>query len=117
MCGPMVFEPAKIRRASFLDLDLLIDLFRYDEDRYRKEGAFTAENTPARLVSDRCENWIRCALNYTLVDAGKSGMPKADEGSPYRDFIDADRYLNSGETPFIDPDMPECMGGRGWGTR
>ena len=112
MCGPMVFEPAKIRRASSLDIDGLIDLFRYDEERYRKEGGFTAENTPARVVSERCENWIRCALNYTLTDLGK-----ADEDNPNRDFIDADRYLNSGETPFIDPDMPECMGGRGWGAR
>jgi hypothetical protein len=112
MCGPMVFEPAKIRRASSLDIDGLIDLFRYDEERYRKEGGFTAENTPARLVSERCENWIRCALNYTLTDLGK-----ADEDNPNRDFIDADRYLNSGETPFIDMDAAEVVGGGGWGAR
>jgi len=113
LCGPMVFDPAKIRRSSSLDIDGLIAMFKLDEERYRKEGGFTAENTPARLVSDRCENYIRCALNYTLTDLGK-----ADEDNPNRDFIDADRYLNNGgETPFIDPAMPECMGGRGWGSR
>lgn len=97
-CFPMVFQPAKIRRASSLDIDILIDLFRYDEDRAMREGGLTAENTPQRLISERCENYIRCALNYTLTDLGK-----ADEDNPHRDFIDADRYLNSGDTPFIDP--------------
>jgi len=106
LCGPMIFTPAKIRRASSLDIDVLIDLFRVDEERYRKEGGFTAENTPARLVSERCENWIRCALEYSLTDLGK-----ADEDNPHRDFIDADRYLNSAETPYVDFAASQVSGG------
>lgn len=85
-------------------------MFRFDEDRYRKEGGFTAENTPARLVSERCENWIACALNYTLTDLGK-----ADEDNPSRDFIDSDRYLNSSETPHIDIEGSQVNGGGSMG--
>ncbi len=110
MYGPMVFVPAKIRRSSSLDIDGLIDLFRFDEDRYRKEVGFTAENTPARLVSERCENWIACALNYTLTDLGK-----ADEDNPSRDFIDSDRYLNSSDTPHIDIEGSQVNGGGSMG--
>jgi hypothetical protein len=106
---PMLFTPAKIRRASSLDIDILIDLFRYDEDKAQREGGMTAENTPMRLVSSRCENWIRAALNYTLTDLGK-----ADEDNPHRDPIDADRYLNSGETPFMESTPNPNGSGGAW---
>jgi hypothetical protein len=96
-CYPMVFEPAKIRRASTLDIDIIINLLKYNEDKAVRDGGLTAENTPELLVSERCENFIRCALNYTLTELGK-----ADEDNPYRDFIDALRYAVSGELPFVE---------------
>lgn len=105
-CGSMIFSPARIRRSSSLDIDGLIDMFRFDEKKYREQGGFTAENAPARLVSERCENWIACASNYTLTDLGK-----ADEDNPYRDFIDADRYNNAQDTPYIDVEASQVSGG------
>lgn len=109
-CYPMIFHPAKIRRASTLDIDIIIDLFKYDEDKALAEGGLSAENTPQLLISERCENFIRCALNYTLTDLGK-----ADEDNPYRDFIDALRYLLSSDTPYIDPTQSGVIGGGAWG--
>jgi hypothetical protein len=108
-CFPMIFQPAKIRRSSSLDLDGIIDLLKYDEDRAAREGGMTAENAPALLVSSRCENFIRCALNYTLTDLGK-----ADEDNPHRDFIDALRYLNAGATPHFDRESSSVSGGGAW---
>ena len=110
MYGPMVFVPARIRRSSSLDIDGLIEMYRLNEQQYRKDGGFTAENCPQRVVSERCENYIQCVLNYTLTDLGKS-----DEDSPHRDFIDADRYLNSAETPYIDQDAGQVRGGGSMG--
>lgn len=108
-CYPMIFLPAKIRRASTLDIDNIIDLLKYDEERAVREGGLTAENTPLLLISDRCGNFIRCALNYTLTDLGKS-----DEDNPHRDFIDCLRYLLSSETPFLDPQHNAAGGGGAW---
>ena len=109
-CGPMVFMPAKLRRSSSLDLDNIINLLRYDQERYEREGSFSAENRPMLLVSERCENLIHCILNYTLTDLGRS-----DEDNPFRDFIDSWRYLNSGETPYVDLEKPLLVGGGSWG--
>lgn len=108
-CYPMVFTPAKIRRASTLDIDIIIGMLKYDEDRATREGGMTAENTPQLLVSERCENFIACALNYTLTDLGK-----ADEDNPYRDFIDSLRYLLSSDTPYIDVTASMVTGGGAW---
>lgn len=108
-CYPMLFLPAKIRRSSSLDLDNVINLLKYDEDKAVRDGGCTAENTPELLVSDRCGNFIRCALNYTLTDLGKS-----DEDNPYRDFIDCLRYLLSSDTPFIPPETGTDSGGGAW---
>lgn len=99
--APMIFLPAKIRRASTLDLDIMINLLKYDEDRAARDGGCTAENCPQLLVSARCENFIRCALGYTLTDTGKK-----DEESPLADPIDSARYLFSGDTPYIEPVKP-----------
>lgn len=110
-CYPMLFEPAKIRRASTLDIDIIIALLKYDEDKAVREGGLTAENTPELLISDRCENFIRCALNYTLTELGK-----ADEDNPYRDFIDALRYAVSGELPYVEPRRAgDKQSGGAWG--
>ena len=108
-CAPMIFTPAKIRRASTLDLDIIIDLLKYDEDQAAEDHGFTAENTPELLVSDRCENFIRCALNYTLTDLGK-----AEEDNPHKDFIDALRYVLSGDTSFMDRTPQPHHAGGAW---
>lgn len=109
-CYPMVFTAAKIRRSSSLDIDILIDLLKFDEERMAREGGLTAENTPQLVISERCENFIRCALNYTLTDLGKS-----DEDSPWRDFIDSARYLVSGPMPHVDRETAAESGGGAWG--
>jgi hypothetical protein len=54
-------------------------------------------------VSDRCQNLIRCWLNWD---------GKAD--SPHKDPVDAGRYLFDEETPFIDETIPQIVGGKGW---
>lgn len=109
-CYPMAFWPAKIRRSSLLDLDNLITLLKYDEDRALREGGLSAENTPKLFVSERCANFIRCALNYQLTPESKSS-----EDDPHRDFIDAARYLFAMDTPFIDPVRAADPGGGSWG--
>lgn len=109
-CYPMVFTPAKIRRQSSLDIDNIITLLRYDEERAQREGGLSVENRPQLYVSERCANFIRCALNYTLTDLGK-----ADEENPFKDFIDAARYLFSADTPYIAPDSGADTGGGAWG--
>lgn len=108
-CYPMVFLPAKIKRSSSLDIDIIIGLLKYDEDKAVREGGLSAENTPQLLVSERCENFIRCALNYTLTDLGK-----ADEDNPYRDFIDCLRYVLSTDTPYVDVQAQSTQGGGAW---
>lgn len=107
--GPMIFEPARVRAASTLDLDIIIDLLKYDEDKAASEGGVSAENCPQLLISDRCENFIRCALNYTLTDTGKG-----DAENPNKDFIDAARYLLSMDTPWVDVESAGESGGGAW---
>lgn len=104
--APMFFVRVPLQRSSSLDIDNVINLLKYDEDKYTANGGFTAENTPQLLISERCENFIRCALNYTLTDLGK-----ADEDNPYRDFIDALRYLLAMDTPYLDLNRSNVRGG------
>ena len=42
-------------------------------------------------------------------------LGKADEDNPNRDFIDADRYLNSGDTPHVDFQASQVSGGGAMG--
>jgi hypothetical protein len=109
MLAPMTFVPAQVKRSSHLDLDIIINLLAYDVDKAQREGGFTVENRPRLLISDRCQNLIRCAMNYSLTD-----KQKMDEDSPYRDFIDSLRYLLSMPAVFHDPAVPAAVGGRGW---
>lgn len=106
---PMIFYPARLRAASMLDLDIIIGLLKYDEDKAAEQGGMTAENCPQLLVSERCENFIRCALNYTLTDTGKG-----DAENPNKDFIDALRYLLSMDTPYVDVETSGSSGGGAW---
>lgn len=88
----MQFLPAQIRHVTTLDLDNLITLFRYDDDKFQREGSLSVENRPKLYVSDRCQNFIRCLLNYQLPPGRKASE---DAGNPYKDPIDAARYLFS----------------------
>ena len=96
--APMYFEPAKIRQTIDLDLEKITSLLAYDVER-----PVTVENEPRLYVSDRCQNLIRCWLNW-------DGKPD----SPHKDPVDAGRYLFDEETPFIDESVPQVVGGRGW---
>ena len=52
---------------------------------------------------------IRCALNYTLTDLGK-----AEEDNPHKDFIDALRYVLSGDTSYLDNEIKTQNAGGAW---
>lgn len=88
----MQFQPAKIRRVTTLDLDNLITLLAYDDDRFQREGSLSVENRPKLYVSDKCQNFIRSLLNYQLPPGRKASE---DADNPYKDPIDAARYVFS----------------------
>ena len=86
---PMQFVPAKVRRTISLEVEVINDLFAYDESR-----PISVENEPHLYVSDRCVNLISALVNWN-EDQG--------EDSPYKDPIDALRYLHDEPMTFIDP--------------
>jgi hypothetical protein len=77
----------------------LMDLFACDWDK-----PLDATNHPHLLISDACQNVIRCLLN----------CPVGDGDSPYKDGVDAMRYAFDREIGYFDPNVPEVRGGRGW---
>lgn len=95
----MLFAPARIRQTVNLDLDNIVTKLAYDTQK-----PVTVENQPHLYVSDRCQNTIRAWLNW-------DGKPD----SPWKDPVDASRYLFCEPTPFMDPDVPMVSGGGGWG--
>jgi hypothetical protein len=102
---PMYFEPAKVRRLTLLgdkpDIAKITDALAFNPNK-----PVDAHNHPHLLISDRCQNTIRAWINWD----GKND-------SPWKDFVDVSRYNFDEPAFFIDPDMPESMGGRGWGAR
>lgn len=88
----MQFIAAKVRRVTTLDLENLITLLAYDDERFQREGSLSVENRPRLYVSDRCRNFIKCLLNYQLPPGRKASE---DADNPYKDPIDAARYLFS----------------------
>jgi hypothetical protein len=103
--APLYFQPAQIRQTIDLDLDAVVTKLAYDTQRAEREGGITVENQPKLFVSDRCQNIIRCWLNW-------DGTPD----SPYKDGVDAAaRYLFCVPSYFVDPQVPDVVGGRGWG--
>ena len=104
----MFWEPAKVMRslaaeAACGSLDKINDAFSYDADK-----EITVENEPKLYISERCENLIRALLNWD---------PAQGEKSPYKDPVDVLRYLFGEQLYYSDPDVPEVIGGRGWGSR
>lgn len=98
--GPMFFEPARIRQTVDLDLERVTSALAWN-----REQPLTVENQPKLYVSDRCTNIIRAFMNF-------DGKPD----SPFKDPVDAVRYLFCEETPFIDPQAREVIGGGAWGS-
>lgn len=101
---PMFFEPAKVRRLTTLgekpDIAKIKDALAFDPDK-----PISAANHPHLLISDHCQNTIRSWMYWK----GKE--------DPYKDFVDVSRYNFDEPAYFIDPDVPEVSGGRGWGAR
>lgn len=107
----MYFEPAKVRRTASLDLDNLITLLAFDVERWQREGSLSVENRPKLYVSDRCQNFIRCVLNYQIPPTGRVSD---DDKNPWKDFIDAARYLFSVPLEYEPENQPLMVGGGAW---
>ena len=98
--GPMEWEPAKVRATMDLDLEKVNDELDYDEKR-----PVNAENEPSLYIVERCQNLIRCMLNWS---------PEQGSDSPWKDPNDTLRYLFDEPLCYVDPQVPEIVGGRGW---
>lgn len=98
---PMFWEAAKIRQTIDLDLEKVNAELAWDDSK----GKPTRDNEPSLYVSDRCENLIRCMLNW---------HPDQGRDSPYKDPVDALRYLFDEPLHYLDPKVPEVVGGKGW---
>lgn len=123
----MHFEPAKIRKATTLDLDNLITLLQFDFEKAQRDAAAMAppeqgeerpafilsvENRPRLYVSDRCQNFIKAVMNYHLPETARA----SDDGNnPWKDPIDAARYVFSVPLEYVDQAKPRVRGGGGWG--
>jgi hypothetical protein len=98
--APMDWRPAMVRQTINLDLENVNDLLAYDPDK-----PVTIENEPRLYISERCQNLIRCMLNWSLDQA---------RTSPWKDPVDTLRYLFGQPLYYVDPEIPEVVGGRGW---
>jgi hypothetical protein len=98
--APMYFEPAKVRQTILLDLEKVNAELAYDEDK-----PISIENEPKLYISERCQNLIRAMFNWS---------PDQGSDSPWKDPVDALRYLFDEPLYFVDPNVPEVVGGRGW---
>ena len=97
----MYFEPAKVRARVDLDLEKVNDeIGCYDETQ-----PIWAENQPRLFISDRCQNLIRAMFNWSL---------EQPSDSPWKDPVDALRYLFDEPLYYVNPNVPEVVGGRGW---
>jgi hypothetical protein len=97
----MVFEPAKVRARIAFEIEKVNDLLAYDPDK----PIVCMVNEPRLYVSSRCQNLIRCMLNWA---------PDQGEDSPWKDPVDALRYLVAEPLYYQDPGVPEVVGGGGW---
>lgn len=75
---------------------ILNDMLMYD--RKRPVGS---DNRPRLMISDRCENLIRCFENYT----------GSGQDEPWKDGIDACRYLVQTANGYLDPLAKVVTGG------
>lgn len=97
---PMIFSPAQVRNTILLDLEKVNDLLAYNPDK-----PITVENEPHLYITSNCQNLIRAMLNWD---------PAQGQNSPWKDPIDTLRYLVDEPLYYMDPDVPEVVGGRGW---
>ncbi len=107
--APMVFRPAKVMSTVWQDVHdtgKLIDLFACDWSK-----PISAENRPHLLVSDACQNFIKCVLNW---DGKKQTLEGKPVNSPYADGVDMGRVLFDQEIPFIDENKSGVTGGGAW---
>ena len=89
--APMYFRPAGVKSTIRQDVSYdgkLMDLLACDWDK-----PIDATNRPHLLISDACQNTIRCLLN----------CPENEPESPYKDGMDMTRYLFDLELPYIPP--------------
>lgn len=89
--APMIFRPAGIKATIRQDVSYdgkLMDLLACDWSK-----PIDATNRPHLLISDACQNFIRCVLN----------CPENEPTSPYKDGMDMGRYLFDAEIPYIEP--------------
>jgi hypothetical protein len=99
--APMIFEGAKVKARISIEIEVINDAIAYDD---RKD--ISVENEPKLYISERCANLIRSMLNWS---------PDQGEDSPWKDPIDALRYLFDEVLYYQDPNVPEVVGGKGWG--
>lgn len=107
--SPMIFRAAKVMSTVWQDVHdtgKLIDLFACD---WTKE--ISAENTPHLLVSDACQNFISCVLNW---DGKKQTLEGRPVNSPYADGVDMGRVLFDQEIPYQNPERNAMEGGGAW---
>lgn len=107
---PMTWRPASVARTiekDMLALGKCADLLACDWDK-----PVDATNHPHQLISDRCENLIHCLVNWDGL-ASVAGKPNTP--NPYKDFVDVWRYINDGQTPYLDLSVSNVTGGGGWG--
>ena len=89
--APMYFRPAGVKATIRQDVTYdgkLMDLLACDWDK-----PIDATNRPHLLISDACQNTIRCLLN----------CPENEPESPYKDGMDMTRYLFDMEIPYMPP--------------
>ena len=98
--APLFFEPAKVRQTIMLDLEKVNDELSYKEDE-----PISVINEPRLYVMENCQNLIRAMFNWS---------PDQGSDSPWKDPIDALRYLFDEPLYYVDPAVPEVVGGRGW---
>jgi hypothetical protein len=55
---------------------------------------------------------LRCIPNW---NPWKTETKTSDQKNPFKDFIDGLRYFFGVPLYYSDPEIPEVVGGRGWG--
>lgn len=112
--APMQILPAMVRATVKLDLGKITDALAYNPEQAEANASkginpptgLTPDNEPHLFISDRCKNTLRCWL-----------MWDGSADHPAKDGVDATRYNFDREAFFRDPDIPEVVGGKGWGAR
>lgn len=106
---PMIFRPAKVMATVWQDIHdagKLIDLLACDWTK-----PIDATNHPHLLISDACQNFIQCALNW---DGKKQNLDGKPVNSPYADGVDMGRVLFDQEIGYIPPETGQASSGGAW---